>query len=133
MLFWPNLRHFTAGVRADETPLMAIVRKFDPDPALSSTATARPLLTVAEVMVKTTYSRPSLYRLLAEGKFPAPLKLGANRIALVAEEIDRWLATRPRAGANSSEASAMTNRCAADIAGSATGEVASRIAKDRAR
>ena len=80
-----------------------LFRKSDPEHAVPSTATARPLLTVAQVVAKTTYSRASLYRLLAEKKFPAPLRLGANRIAFVAEEIDRWLATRPRAGADSSE------------------------------
>ena len=70
---------------------------------LVKAAMAQPLLTMSEVMAATTYSRPSIYRLMGEGKFPTPLKLGANKVAFLAEEIERWLATRPRAGANLSE------------------------------
>jgi prophage regulatory protein len=40
------------------------------------------------------YSRPHLYRLIKDGKFPRPVHLGPNRIAFVEEEIDAWLAAR---------------------------------------
>jgi prophage regulatory protein len=49
-----------------------------------------------EVVAYTTYSRPSLYRLLANGDFPRPIKLGANRVAFYADEIDAWIASRQR-------------------------------------
>jgi prophage regulatory protein len=37
------------------------------------------------------YSRAHLYRLIHTKKFPAPIRLGENRIAFVEEEIDAWL------------------------------------------
>ena len=54
------------------------------------------LLTMAEVTTATTYSRPSIYRLCAQGRFPRPIKLGA-KIAFVADEIEQWIASRGRA------------------------------------
>lgn len=56
----------------------------------------RRLLTMREVIAYITYSRPSIYRLLANGDFPQPIKLGANRVAFYADEIDRWIASRQR-------------------------------------
>jgi prophage regulatory protein len=43
------------------------------------------------------YSRCHLWRLARTGKFPAPVRLGANRIAYRESEIQAWLAARPRA------------------------------------
>ena len=43
------------------------------------------------------YSRCHLWRLARVGKFPAPVRLGANRIAYRESEIRAWLASRPRA------------------------------------
>ena len=40
------------------------------------------------------YSRMSLYRLVAAGKFPKPLQIGPNRRAWLASDIDAWLAER---------------------------------------
>lgn len=40
------------------------------------------------------YSDAHLYRLIRDGKFPKPIKLGENRNAWVEEEIDRWLRER---------------------------------------
>ena len=41
-----------------------------------------------------SYSRPHLYRLIAAGDFPKPIKLGVHRIAFVESEIDDWIKTR---------------------------------------
>ena len=57
---------------------------------------AKPLVTMAEVTEATTYSRASIYRLCAAGQFPVPLKLG-SKVAFRSEEIDAWIASRPRA------------------------------------
>lgn len=40
------------------------------------------------------YSRPHLYRLINDGKFPAPIRLSDNRIAFLETEIDAWLEAR---------------------------------------
>jgi prophage regulatory protein len=37
------------------------------------------------------YSRAHLYRLIRAKKFPAPVRLGENRIAFLESEIDDWL------------------------------------------
>ena len=37
------------------------------------------------------YSRPHIYRLIKDGKFPKQVKLGAGRIAFVEQEIVDWL------------------------------------------
>jgi prophage regulatory protein len=41
-----------------------------------------------------TYSRVHLHRLIQAKKFPAPVKLGANRNAWVAQEIHDWIDSR---------------------------------------
>jgi len=40
------------------------------------------------------YSRPHLYRLIDDGKFPAPIRLSENRVAFLENEIDVWLEAR---------------------------------------
>lgn len=40
-------------------------------------------------------SRAYFWRLVREGKFPAPLKLSAHRIGWREEDIDEFLASRP--------------------------------------
>ena len=55
------------------------------------------LVSMAAVVARTTYSRPSIYRLIAEGRFPVPLKLGRTKIAFIEDEIAAWMDSRPRA------------------------------------
>jgi predicted DNA-binding transcriptional regulator AlpA len=55
------------------------------------------LLTMREVCAITRYSRPSIYRLIREAKFPHPLKLGAAKIVFNAAEVAEWRKSRPRA------------------------------------
>jgi prophage regulatory protein len=38
-----------------------------------------------------SYSRVHIYRLVKARKFPAPIKVGQNRIGWVESEIDEWL------------------------------------------
>ena len=40
------------------------------------------------------YTRPHLYKLMAQGLFPKPLKLGPNRIAFLDSEISQWIQER---------------------------------------
>lgn len=40
------------------------------------------------------YSRPHLYKLMAQDLFPKPLKLGPNRIGFLEKEIDSWIEER---------------------------------------
>jgi prophage regulatory protein len=40
------------------------------------------------------YSHVWIRELIAAGKFPRPIKIGANRVAFVESEIDDWLRAR---------------------------------------
>ena len=55
------------------------------------------LLSMREVTTLTTYSRPSIYRLIATCGFPSPIKMGVVKIAFRADEVEAWLSSRPRA------------------------------------
>lgn len=37
------------------------------------------------------YSRAQIYRMIGEGRFPRPVKLGEHRIAFVEQEVDAWI------------------------------------------
>lgn len=50
-----------------------------------------------EVERLTGLSKASIYRKMRDGAFPLPLKLGARAVAWRADEVDDWLASRPRA------------------------------------
>jgi prophage regulatory protein len=47
-----------------------------------------------EVVARVPYSRAHLYRLEDQGEFPKRKRIGANRVAWVRAEIERWLADR---------------------------------------
>jgi predicted DNA-binding transcriptional regulator AlpA len=72
-----------------------ISRGLGPDTA-AHLATQR-LLSMRQVTALTTYSRPSIYRLVAAGQFPRPLKLGQTKIAFREFEVLDWLNSRRRA------------------------------------
>jgi prophage regulatory protein len=43
---------------------------------------------------RTCKSRATIYRGIAAGTFPKPVKIGAHSIAFVESEIDAWIAAR---------------------------------------
>jgi predicted DNA-binding transcriptional regulator AlpA len=53
---------------------------------------------------KTGKSRVQLWRDVRNGHFPAPLQLGPNSVAWFENEIDDWLASRPRRTYRAAEA-----------------------------
>lgn len=52
------------------------------------------LMLTPEVDARVPYSRAHLYRLEDQGAFPKRKRIGANRIAWVRDEVERWLADR---------------------------------------
>lgn len=52
------------------------------------------LMLAPEVDARVPYSRAHLYRLEDRGEFPKRKRIGANRVAWVRAEIERWLADR---------------------------------------
>ena len=55
------------------------------------------LLTRREVEVRAGLSRSSLYRLMRQGLFPEPIRVGVRAVRWPSSEIETWLASRPRA------------------------------------
>ena len=49
------------------------------------------LLRLPEVMTKTGYGKAWIYRLINEGLFPQPVKIGVRAIAFIESEIDEWI------------------------------------------
>ena len=55
------------------------------------------LLRLPDVLARVPYSRSHLWRMEREGTFPRCIKLGANRVAWAADEIQEWITSRIRA------------------------------------
>lgn len=56
----------------------------------------RRLLSAKQVMVLMGWSRPTLWRRVRAGKFPAPVKTGANNISWYDDEVAEAQANLPR-------------------------------------
>ena len=52
------------------------------------------LILTSEIAQRIPYSQNHLRRLEAKGSFPKRIRIGANRIAWVREEIDSWIEAR---------------------------------------
>ncbi|AHE69372.1 transcriptional regulator [Enterobacter ludwigii] len=52
------------------------------------------LIRLPEVQRRTGYSKPWIYRLIQQKRFPASVKIGTRAIAFVESEIDEWVAKR---------------------------------------
>jgi len=52
------------------------------------------LLRLPQVKAQTGLSRSELYRRIAMGSFPAPIKIGERASAWSSVEIERWIAER---------------------------------------
>lgn len=51
-------------------------------------------LRLADVRARVPYSRSTIYQLVAEGKFPKPIRLGERAVAWLESEVDAWIASR---------------------------------------
>lgn len=52
------------------------------------------LLKRADVSARTSLSKAYIYKLIGEGKFPAPVRLAPRRVAWRSDEIDQWIASQ---------------------------------------
>lgn len=55
------------------------------------------LLSRRDVETRTGLSRASIYRLMRQGQFPEPYRVGRAAVRWPAAEIAQWVTTRPRA------------------------------------
>ncbi len=54
------------------------------------------ILRFAQVRERSGLSRATVYRRMRRGLFPAALDLGNNQLGWLEDEIDEWVAARPR-------------------------------------
>ena len=64
---------------------------------MNSQGTVDRLMTIAEVLQVTGFSRSSIYSLMRQGVFPEPLKVGPRAVRWRESEIREWERSRPRA------------------------------------
>ena len=55
-----------------------------------------PVLRTPEVTRLTGLSRTTLWRLERRGVFPRRIRLGANSVGWLEDEVEEWIASRPR-------------------------------------
>ena len=60
------------------------------------------LITRAEVMRRIGLCKTSLYKMMAAGTFPQPVKVTATAVRWRYSEVSEWIASRPRAEGASS-------------------------------
>ncbi|QGZ62474.1 helix-turn-helix transcriptional regulator [Paraburkholderia acidisoli] len=56
---------------------------------------AERLLRLPIVMARVGLSRATVYRLVKDGCFPGPVRIGVRAVAWRASEIDAWMESRP--------------------------------------
>ena len=61
------------------------------------------ILRLPEVARKIGLSKPSIYRLMKEDKFPKPIKIGRAAVGWRDDRIEEFILNRPESGATSSD------------------------------
>lgn len=64
------------------------------DPAAAAPRMAPRLIRLPEVRHRVGLGRSTIYRWMAEGKFPKPVQLGGYVVAWPEHEIERWISDR---------------------------------------
>jgi prophage regulatory protein len=64
------------------------------DPAAAAPRKAPRLIRLPEVRHRVGLGRSTIYRWMAEGKFPKPVQLGGYVVAWPEHEIERWISDR---------------------------------------
>lgn len=52
------------------------------------------LIRLSEVQRRTGFSKAWIYRLITDGKFPSPVKIGSRSVAFIESEINHWINER---------------------------------------
>lgn len=61
---------------------------------------AERLISLREVLTRTSLSKTHTYRLISAGTFPSPVPLGPRRVAFIEREVNDWLQSRVDARAH---------------------------------
>ncbi len=62
------------------------------------------ILRAREVVAAIGVSKATLYRMVNSGQFPRPIRVGARAVGWRMDEIDAWMADRPRVGTQKQDA-----------------------------
>jgi prophage regulatory protein len=62
---------------------------------MADTNTPTRLIRLPEVKLRTGLARSSIYRMMDDGTFPSPRKLGPRAVAWLVNDIDAWIDSRP--------------------------------------
>ena len=55
------------------------------------------VLRLPDVLARVSLSKSTLWRLINDGEFPEPIKLGPRATGWIEEEVHEWIASRERA------------------------------------
>ncbi|MGE0056000.1 MAG: helix-turn-helix transcriptional regulator [Hyphomicrobium sp.] len=55
------------------------------------------LLSLQDVQALTTLAKPTIYQMIAKGRFPKPIKITAHRIAWRFSDVHEWIEARASA------------------------------------
>lgn len=55
------------------------------------------LLTMPEVEALTRLSKPTVYQMIREGRFPKQIRLGPNKVAWLRSEVTSWIGEKAAA------------------------------------
>ena len=69
-------------------------------PEHPSAAAMPRLLTLRDVTAATALSRSAVYALMAESRFPKPIRIGTRAVRWFEREVLDFIASRPRAGSD---------------------------------
>lgn len=72
-------------------------RYASPTGTAEAVTSAALLLRIAAVIQATGLGRSTIYKLIAEDKFPSPVQLTGRAVAWRRADLERWSATRPMA------------------------------------
>jgi prophage regulatory protein len=65
---------------------------------IDSTTIAPSLIRMPDVLRMVSLSRPTVYRMIKAGTFPAPVQLSVSAVGWIRAEVEQWIAGRPRRG-----------------------------------
>lgn len=67
---------------------------------MANTNSAERLLSISDVVERTSICRALIYRKMSEGEFPKSIKVSANRVAWPESSVAAWISAKIRQGMN---------------------------------
>ena len=67
----------------------------EPLPSAEWAGPIPPIMRLPDVLEATCLSRSTVYRMVAEHTFPAPVRLSRRAIGFLRNDVEQWFASRP--------------------------------------